>query len=52
MSIEQPDGGEVIVGETVQLGYVDQSRDDLDGSKTVWQEVSDEPEIFASATTR
>ena len=44
MNIEQPDGGEVIVGETVQLGYVDQSRDDLDGSKTVWQEVSDELE--------
>ena len=44
MDIEQPDGGEVVVGETVQLGYVDQSRDDLDGSKTVWQEVSDELE--------
>jgi ATPase subunit of ABC transporter with duplicated ATPase domains len=44
MGIEQPDGGEVVVGETVQLGYVDQSRDDLDGSKTVWQEVSDELE--------
>jgi ATP-binding cassette ChvD family protein len=44
MDIEQPDGGEVIVGETVQLGYVDQSRDDLDGSKTVWQEVSNELE--------
>lgn len=44
MGIEQADGGEVVVGETVQLGYVDQSRDDLDGSKTVWQEVSDELE--------
>jgi len=44
MGLEQPDGGEVVVGETVQLGYVDQSRDDLDGSKTVWQEVSDELE--------
>jgi ATP-binding cassette ChvD family protein len=41
MGAEQPDGGEVNVGETVKLGYVDQSRDDLDGSKTVWQEVSD-----------
>ena len=40
MGIEQPDGGEVSLGETVQLGYVDQSRDDLDGSKTVWEEVS------------
>jgi ATP-binding cassette ChvD family protein len=46
MGLEQPDSGEVIVGETVQLGYVDQSRDDLDGSKTVWQEVSDEQDII------
>ena len=46
MGIEQPDGGEVIVGETVQLGYVDQSRDDLDGSKTVWEEVSDGLDII------
>ncbi len=46
MDIEQPDGGEVVLGETVQLGYVDQSRDDLDGSKTVWQEVSDEQDII------
>ncbi len=37
---EEPDGGEVRVGETVQLAYVDQSRDDLDGSKTVWEEIS------------
>jgi len=41
MGNEKPDGGEVNIGETVQLGYVDQSRDDLDGSKTVWEEVSD-----------
>ncbi len=46
MGIEQPDGGEVSVGDTVQLGYVDQSRDDLDGSKTVWQEVSDGLDII------
>jgi len=46
MGIEQPDGGEVSVGETVQLGYVDQSRDDLDGSKTVWEEVSDGHDIM------
>jgi len=38
---EQPDGGSVRVGETVELAYVDQSRDDLDGSKTVWEEISD-----------
>lgn len=38
---EQPDSGTVEVGETVKLGYVDQSRDHLDGNKTVWEEVSD-----------
>ena len=43
---EQPDGGEVKLGETVQLGYVDQSRDDLDGSKTVWEEISDGQDII------
>ena len=37
---EQPDTGTVTVGETVKLGYVDQSRDSLDGDKTVWEEVS------------
>ena len=43
---EQPDGGEVKVGETVKLGYVDQSRDDLDGTKTVWEELSDGQDII------
>lgn len=38
---EQPDGGDLKIGETVKLGYVDQSRDALDPNKTVWQEVSD-----------
>ncbi len=47
---EQPDGGTVTVGETVQLGYVDQSRDDLDGSKTVWEEVSDGLDIIRIGT--
>jgi ATP-binding cassette ChvD family protein len=37
---EQPDSGELRLGETVQLAYVDQSREDLDGSKTVWEEIS------------
>jgi len=46
MGLETPDGGEVTVGETVELGYVDQSRDDLDGSKTVWEEVSDGLDII------
>lgn len=38
---EQPDSGEIKLGETVQLSYVDQSREDLDPNKTVWEEVSD-----------
>lgn len=38
---EQPDGGEIRVGQTVELSYVDQSRDALDGDKTVWEEISD-----------
>ena len=50
MGHEQPDGGLVTVGETVQLGYVDQSRDDLDGSKTVWEEVSDGLDIIRIGT--
>ena len=37
---EKPDKGTVRVGETVKLAYVDQSRDALDASKTVWQEIS------------
>jgi sulfate-transporting ATPase len=37
---EQPDSGALRVGETVQLAYVDQSRDALDDSKNVWEEVS------------
>jgi ATP-binding cassette ChvD family protein len=39
-SKEQPDGGVLDVGDTVKLGYVDQSRDSLDGEKTVWEEIS------------
>ena len=39
--VEQPDGGTLTVGESVKLGYVDQSRDSLDDNKTVWQEISD-----------
>ncbi len=50
MGHEQPDGGSVTVGETVQLGYVDQSRDDLDGSKTIWEEVSDGLDIIRIGT--
>ena len=38
---EQPDEGSVTLGETVKLGYVNQSRDALDANKTVWEEISD-----------
>jgi len=37
---DKPDAGEIRIGESVQLGYVDQSRDSLDGNKTVWEEIS------------
>ncbi len=37
---ETPDAGELKVGETVKLGYVDQSRDSLDDTKSVWEEIS------------
>jgi ATP-binding cassette ChvD family protein len=43
---QQPDSGAVKVGETVTLGYVDQSRDSLEGDKTVWQEISEGNEII------
>jgi ATP-binding cassette ChvD family protein len=38
---EKPDKGSIKIGESVRLGYVDQSRDSLDGKKTVWEEISD-----------
>ena len=38
---EQADGGELIVGETVQMAYVDQGRDDLDPDKSVWENISE-----------
>lgn len=40
-SQEEPDNGSIRIGETVTIGYVDQSRDNLDGNKTVWEEISD-----------
>ena len=42
---EIPNEGEIIFGDTVQLSYVDQSRDELESHKTVWEEISDEQEI-------
>lgn len=38
---EQPDSGEMVIGSTVKLAYVDQSRDSLDDSKTIWEEISE-----------
>jgi energy-dependent translational throttle protein EttA len=43
---EQPDNGNLQVGKTVQLGYVDQSRDILDPQKTVWEEITGGNEII------
>ncbi|HBK09442.1 MAG TPA: energy-dependent translational throttle protein EttA [Acetobacteraceae bacterium] len=43
---EQPDEGSLRIGDTVKLGYVDQSRDSLDPDKTVWQEVSGGEEVI------
>ncbi len=42
---ETPDNGDIRVGETVKLGYVDQSRDALDPNKTVWEEISGGAEV-------
>ena len=44
---EQPDSGSIDLGETAELAYVDQSRDELNGENTVWQEISDEQDIIA-----
>ena len=41
MGVEQPDSGEIVIGESVKLASVDQQRDSLDGSKTVWEQISD-----------
>ncbi len=43
---EKPDKGEVTIGQTVQIAYVDQSREKLDGGKNVWQEVSGGSDIL------
>ncbi len=43
---EQPDSGELRIGSTVDLAYVDQSRDSLNGEKTVWEEISDGQDII------
>jgi len=43
---EKPDGGTLTTGSTVELGYVDQSRDSLNDNNTVWQEISDGKDII------
>ncbi|MGE0625042.1 MAG: energy-dependent translational throttle protein EttA [Pseudomonadales bacterium] len=43
---EQPDEGIIDLGDTVDMGYVDQSRDSLNGSKTVWEEISDAQDVI------
>lgn len=48
---EQPDSGSIEFGETVQLSYVDQSRDALDDNKSVWQEISEGDEVFMVGNT-
>jgi len=46
MSMEKPDSGELKIGDTVQMAYVDQSRDALDDNKTAWEEISDGQDII------
>ena len=46
---EKPDSGAIKIGESVQLGYVDQSRDALDAKKTVWEEISGGLDIITLA---
>jgi ATP-binding cassette ChvD family protein len=43
---DKPDEGTIKIGESVKLGYVDQSRDALDGNKTVWDEISNSQDII------
>ena len=43
---EKPDSGTVRIGDTVELAYVDQSRDSLDDGKTVWEEISDSQDLI------
>jgi sulfate-transporting ATPase len=49
---EKPDGGDLRIGDTVQIGYVDQSRDALDPNKTVWQEISGGTDILEFGKTK
>ncbi len=44
--LENPDSGEITLGETVKIAYVEQSREELDGSKNVWEAISDGVDIL------
>ena len=46
MGVEAPDSGDISHGDTVQIAYVDQSRDTLDDAKTVWEEISEGQDIL------
>ncbi|QDU59296.1 putative ABC transporter ATP-binding protein [Planctomycetes bacterium Pan216] len=49
---ETPDSGTLRIGETVKLGYVDQSRDSLNSSKSIWEEISNDQEFFEIGNRR
>ena len=49
-NLEKPDAGAFKVGESVQSAYVEQSRDSLEGHKTIWQVISDEQEVMTLGT--
>ncbi|HEX6980320.1 MAG TPA: energy-dependent translational throttle protein EttA [Alphaproteobacteria bacterium] len=49
---EKPDGGTLRIGDTVKLGYVDQSRDTLDPNKTVWEEISGGLDVIEIGTRK
>jgi len=51
MGMEKPDSGELKVGDTVKLAYVDQSRDALGGDNSVWKEISDGAETLVMGKT-
>jgi ATPase subunit of ABC transporter with duplicated ATPase domains len=49
---EQPDGGELRIGDTVVISYVDQSREELNGENSVWQEISGGQDIIIVGKTQ
>jgi sulfate-transporting ATPase len=51
MGVEKPDKGKIKIGETVKLGYVDQSRDALDSDKTIYDEISEGSETMSIGAT-